>query len=138
MSSFASTRLILAAIILSTSSGVAGASYAPARAYANLQAAPAERERQAIHQVLKKELGRTTRHHVKISRFTLTDLDVQSGWALAGVEPAGNSGDPFMVLLRKRGGRWRMLVLGTNLRGVGRQYNVPRALWDRWDLGDYQ
>ena len=81
-------------------------------------------------------MGRATRDHDRLTDFTVGDLKLDpAGWALVQIEPAGNATDPATLLLRKRRGRWRVLVLGTSLYGTGRQYGVPRRLWRTWGLG---
>jgi hypothetical protein len=101
--------------------------------------APATREaaeeRRAVKGAIRRELSRATPAHVKVSQFTINSLDVQSGWALAGVEPSGDTPlDPVSVLLRKQRGRWKVLTLGTSLHGTGRSFHVPRGLWRKWGL----
>lgn len=92
-------------------------------------------DRRAIETALKKELSRATPAHVKVGQFTLSSLDVQSGWALAVVEPSGDTPlDPVSVLLRKQRGLWKVLTLGTSLHGTGRSFRVPRSLWRKWGL----
>lgn len=98
-------------------------------------AAQSSTEREAILKGLKKELGRETSGHVKVTEFNVTDLDVRSAWALAHVEQTGGEpSDPFIVLMRKLRGGWKVLTLGTNLHGAGREYRVPRRLWQKWEL----
>lgn len=98
-------------------------------------ASVAAEDRRAIEAALKKELSRATPTHVKVGQFTLSSLDVQSGWALAGVEPSGDTPlDPVSVLLRKQRGLWKVLTLGTSLHGTGRSFRVPRGLWRKWGL----
>ncbi|RYG71148.1 hypothetical protein EON80_05680 [bacterium] len=72
---------------------------------------------------------------MKVTPFSLTSLDIQTTWALASIKPTGKQQlDPFKALLRKQNGRWRILTLGTNLHGSGKQYGVPERLWKRWEL----
>jgi hypothetical protein len=80
-------------------------------------------------------MSRKTSGHDRLTEFAVTDLKIDSAWALVNIEPAGNATDPATLLLRKRGGRWKVLVLGTSLYGAGRQYGVPRRLWKKWGLG---
>ncbi|BCM92901.1 hypothetical protein IAD21_04785 [Abditibacteriota bacterium] len=93
-------------------------------------------EKAAITTTLRRELSRATPDHVKISRFNITSIDVSGYWSLANVKPRDNQGlDPISVLLHKVSGKWKVVTLGTNLLGAGKQYNVPRSLWKRWQLG---
>ena len=93
-------------------------------------------EKTAIKGALKRELSHSTPDHIKVSPFTLTSIDVRSNWALAGVTPSKNQDiDPVSVLLHKVSGKWKVVTLGSNLLGAGKQYGVPRSLWKRWQLG---
>jgi hypothetical protein len=106
---------------------------AGAAAYA--RQSPAAGERSAVERAVRQEMNPKIRGHDRLTEFAVTDLKIDSGWAPAQVELAGNATDPATLLLRKRGGRWKVLVLGTSLYGSGRQYGVPRRLWKKWGLG---
>jgi HAMP domain-containing protein len=100
------------------------------------QSTRADAERAAVERAVRQEMSRKTRDHDRLTEFAVGDLKLDpAGWALVLIEPAGNTSDPATLLLRKRRGRWRVLVLGTSLYGTGRQYNVPRRLWKSWGLG---
>ncbi len=93
-------------------------------------------EKTAIKNALKRELGHATPDHIKVSPFAVTSMDVRSNWALADVKPLPPQEiDPVSVLLHKVHGTWKVVTLGSNLMGSGKQYHVPRSLWRRWHLG---
>ena len=121
-----STRQALAALVALTLVGATALARQPPRASA---------ERAAVERAVRQEMGRATRDHDRLTEFTVSDLQIDSGWALVTIEPAGNATDPATLLLRKQRGHWKVLVLGTSLYGTGRQFRVPRRLWKRWGLG---
>ncbi|RYG54943.1 hypothetical protein EON80_31345 [bacterium] len=93
-------------------------------------------EKAAVKTALNRELGRSTSDHVKMFPYFLTSLEVRSNWALATVQPTKSRElDPATVLLHKTRGKWKVVTLGSNLHGAGKQFNVPRSLWSRWNLG---
>jgi hypothetical protein len=95
-------------------------------------------ERRAILRALTNDLNHATKDHVKSTPFTLTSLDIQPRWALAGVTPLTRPTlDPFKALLRKTNGKWRIATLGTNLHGSGKELGVPQRLWKKWELNGY-
>lgn len=99
---------------------------------------PRPSQKSAILAALSKEFRRATRDHVKIASWQLTSLEIRSPWALAGVEtPKSSQLDPITVLLHKQRGIWKVATLGTKLSGSGAKFGVPRALWNRWNLGRY-
>lgn len=73
-------------------------------------------------------------HSVAGSDVDITTLDVRGTWALAGISPRNKGTDDATVLLRKRHGAWKALVLGTALYGTGREYGVPKQLRKKWGL----
>lgn len=92
-------------------------------------------ERRAIERVLRHELGRATADHLKLAHFVVTSLKTDSGWALAEVKPVTQTLlDPMTVLLHKVQGRWKYLVLGSSLHGVGKTFHVPSRLRQKWNL----
>jgi hypothetical protein len=95
-------------------------------------------ERRAILRALTSDLNHASKDHVKSTPFTLTSLDIQSGWALAGIRPLTHPAlDPFKAVLHKTQGKWRIVTLGTNLHGAGKQLGVPQRLWKKWELNGY-
>lgn len=110
---------------------------APPPAFARAKS-PRSSQKPAILAALSKEFRHATPNHVKIAPWHLTSLEVHAPWALAGVEtPKSSQLDPITVLLHKQRGVWKIATLGTNLRGSGARFGVPRALWQRWNLGRY-
>lgn len=121
------TSIALAALVALTLAG--------ADAFARQSPRPGA-GRAAVERAVRQEMGRATRDHDRVAEFTFSDLKIDpAGWALAQIEPVGNATDPVTLLLRKRRGRWKVLVLGTSLYGTGGQYGVPRRLWKKWGLG---
>ena len=120
------TRNALAAVLALTLFGA----NAPAR-----QTPRANAERAAVERAVRQEMSRATRDHDRLTEFTFADVQIDSGWALAKIEPADSATDPATLLLRKQRGGWKVLVLGTSLYGTGRQYRAPRRLWKKWGLG---
>ena len=121
-----STRSALAALVAVALVGATALARQPPRANA---------ERAAVERAVRQEMSRKTQAHDRLTELTVSDLKIDSGWALVTVEPAGNTTDPATLLLRKRHGLWKVLVLGTSLYGTGKQYRVPRRLWKKWGLG---
>lgn len=106
----------------------------PSVAYCKGSRLSAKTEKTAITSALKRELGRQTPDHVKVSSFAVASLDVRSHWSLAKVKPLRQELDSVLVLMHKSGGKWKFVTLGGNLHGAGKQYNVPRSLWRPWGL----
>jgi hypothetical protein len=85
----------------------------------------------AITRAIEAYVARTSANAGKVN---VAKLDVQGAWALAEITPREQQLDDARVLLRKRQGRWKVLVLGTGLYGTGRTYGVPAALRKKWGL----
>lgn len=143
MSTFKTGNTLLAAgCLVATAAAVAVAgncSVVPGHSAGKTQTSCNSRaqEKQAVLRTITAYLKQATPEHVAVSRFNLTDLDIQSEWALAGIKPLNQSQlDPATILLHKQGGRWKVLTLGTNLHGAGAQFHVPGRLWTKWGLED--
>lgn len=121
------TRGALSALVAATLFGANALARQPPRVKA---------ERAAVERAVREEMSRATRDHDRLTEFAVGEMKTDAaGWALVTIRPAGDATDPATLLLRKRRGRWKVLVLGTSLYGTGRQYRVPRRLWKRWGLG---
>ena len=101
---------------------------------------PASNERSqdisVISEAIKQQFSHATKDNVRLSKFAIHGIDVQSTWACAGITPTVPELDPLSVFLHKEQDHWHVVVFGTNLEGVGRQYGVPKSLWKKWIIDD--
>ncbi|RYX81920.1 hypothetical protein EON83_22015 [bacterium] len=92
-------------------------------------------EKTAITSALKQELSRETSSHIQVPEFEVSSLDVRANWGLVNVKPLNTEKqDSVLVLVRKMNGKWNFVTLGGDLRGAGKQFKVPRSLWNPWNL----
>lgn len=76
----------------------------------------------------------------KGGKYYLSSLEIEAPWALAVVTPRRwKPPEPFVpdgaaFLLKKQEGQWKVLGMGTSLKGFGKKYGIPKHLWKKWLL----
>lgn len=91
-------------------------------------------EKAEVEKTIDNQFAHATSMNAKIGRIKITYLDIETPWAYATIHALDKEIDDPIMLLHKRGGRWKVITLGTNLQGAGREFGVPHRLWKRWGL----
>ena len=75
---------------------------------------------------VKKNSGRNM-------EFRITIEDVSGDFARARVDPLKKETDPALVYLKRTGGKWEGLIIGTSFQNSDlKELGVPKNLW-RWN-----
>ena len=65
--------------------------------------------------------------------FRITIEDVSGDFARARVDPLKKETDPALVYLKRTGGKWEGLIIGTSFQNSDlKELGVPKNLW-RWN-----
>jgi hypothetical protein len=65
--------------------------------------------------------------------FRITMEDVSGDFARARVDPLKKETDPALVYLKRTGGKWEGLIIGTSFQNSDlKKLGVPKNLW-RWN-----